>query len=238
MEHVIPESLGNTEYVLEKGLVCDSCNNYFSIKIEGPLLEMPFFRQSRYKRNILSKKGKIPADKGFVIDPDLGQVLFAKNKQTGFGIEIPDERIRKSLKNEISVFVPEFDFFDSDNSIVSKFLAKIAIEGLAFDVQNDNENIETIVNQPGFDPIKRYCRFANVGELWPYRIRRVSFPEVSDGTEASVRLKELIFEYEFIYLHPGYFLFQLYLLGIEFTIDMVNPTCEQVDAWFEANPWY
>lgn len=39
VEHVIPESLGNKEYVLPRGMVCDKCNQYFAIKIEKPLLE-------------------------------------------------------------------------------------------------------------------------------------------------------------------------------------------------------
>ncbi len=34
VEHIIPESLGNKNHVLPKGIVCDRCNNYFTLKIE------------------------------------------------------------------------------------------------------------------------------------------------------------------------------------------------------------
>jgi hypothetical protein len=38
VEHVIPESLGSKTIVLPRGLVCDKCNNYFSHKVEIPIL--------------------------------------------------------------------------------------------------------------------------------------------------------------------------------------------------------
>ena len=30
IEHIIPESFGNKEYILKNGLVCNECNNRFS----------------------------------------------------------------------------------------------------------------------------------------------------------------------------------------------------------------
>lgn len=60
VEHVIPQSLGNTDHVLTKGLVCDACNQYFAIKIEQPLLESPIFRDLRRGMRIPNKKGRLP----------------------------------------------------------------------------------------------------------------------------------------------------------------------------------
>ena len=52
VEHIIPESLGNKEHILPRGLVCDNCNQYFAIKIEKPLLEQPYFRNIRHRAGI------------------------------------------------------------------------------------------------------------------------------------------------------------------------------------------
>ncbi|WP_394766693.1 HNH endonuclease [uncultured Paludibaculum sp.] len=59
-EHIIPESLGNTEHKLPIGAVCDPCNNYLGRKVEQPLLESPAFRQLRRGMNVPNKRGKIP----------------------------------------------------------------------------------------------------------------------------------------------------------------------------------
>jgi len=58
-EHIIPESLGNVEHTLPPGIVCDKCNNYFSLKIEKKMLEQPYFTSLRFRQRIESKKGII-----------------------------------------------------------------------------------------------------------------------------------------------------------------------------------
>lgn len=238
VEHVIPESLGNTTYVLEKGVVCDGCNNYFARKIEQPLLEMPFFKQLRHKLNIESKKGRIPSKKGFIIDPDVAEVIFTKDKEKGVGIEMPDENVRKriSRRKKIPVFTVEFGLFDTRNAIISKFLAKAGIEGLACDVVRFNGNIDEVVNQEAFDSVKRYCRYAKTNEFWPYTLRQIKFPTQEGTDSSSGSLREVIFHYTFIYTDTSHFFYQLYLSGVELTIDMVNPTTDHVMNWQKNNP--
>ncbi len=58
VEHVIPESLGNTEHILNPGIVCDQCNNYFASKVEGPLLSDPYFRYQFSQADIPTKERK------------------------------------------------------------------------------------------------------------------------------------------------------------------------------------
>lgn len=66
VEHIIPESLGNKEHILPKGIVCDKCNQYFAIKIEKPLLEKPYFKNARSRNTVESKKNIIPLGDAFV----------------------------------------------------------------------------------------------------------------------------------------------------------------------------
>jgi len=63
VEHIIPESLGNIDHFLPKGLVCDDCNNYFARKIEKPILESPMMRLLRSDRKIPNKRKNIPSYK-------------------------------------------------------------------------------------------------------------------------------------------------------------------------------
>jgi hypothetical protein len=59
VEHIISESLGNKEHILWEGLVCDSCNNYFTSKTEKRLLEQPYFINLRHRNVIRSKKNHL-----------------------------------------------------------------------------------------------------------------------------------------------------------------------------------
>lgn len=60
VEHIVPESLGNVEYVLPVGAVCDGCNEYFARKVERPILESPTFRLLRADMEVPNKRGRIP----------------------------------------------------------------------------------------------------------------------------------------------------------------------------------
>lgn len=58
-EHIIPQSLGNIDHTLPKGVVCDKCNNYFAIKIESKVLNSGYLRNVRSWMSVPSKKGKM-----------------------------------------------------------------------------------------------------------------------------------------------------------------------------------
>ena len=60
IEHVVPESLGNTSFVLPLGYVCDKCNNYFAREVEKPFLELPEIKLLRFQESIPSKKKRMP----------------------------------------------------------------------------------------------------------------------------------------------------------------------------------
>ncbi len=60
VEHIIPESLGNTAHTLPPGIVCDKCNQYFALKVEKPVLDSSVFRSLRSTMDVPNKKRRIP----------------------------------------------------------------------------------------------------------------------------------------------------------------------------------
>lgn len=62
-EHIIPESLGNTEHTLPCGVVCNNCNNYFGRKVEGKIQQSGMIRLLKADREIPNKEGKVPSAK-------------------------------------------------------------------------------------------------------------------------------------------------------------------------------
>ncbi len=60
VEHILPESMGNTDHTLPATIVCDKCNNYFSRKLESKVLNSPRLLKLRQELQIPSKRGRIP----------------------------------------------------------------------------------------------------------------------------------------------------------------------------------
>jgi hypothetical protein len=60
VEHIFPESLGNKDKILPKGVVCDKCNNEILSRLDAELLEFEPIKFFRTLNGIENKKGKIP----------------------------------------------------------------------------------------------------------------------------------------------------------------------------------
>lgn len=86
VEHVIPESLGNTEHILNTGIVYDQCNNYFASKVEGPLLSDPYFQYQFSQADIATKKGRPSRVRG--LHPQSRTVIEIVRNLDGSGISV------------------------------------------------------------------------------------------------------------------------------------------------------
>lgn len=60
VEHILPESLGNKEKILDKGFVCDTCNNQVLSGLDAELLDFEGIKFMRTINGIESKTGKVP----------------------------------------------------------------------------------------------------------------------------------------------------------------------------------
>lgn len=90
VEHIIPESMGNTDHVLPLGSVCYTCNQYFARKVERPLLETSLFRQLRAGMRVPSKRGRIPIG------------------NASEGVELPNKRLMARFLGKVGLEVLAF----------------------------------------------------------------------------------------------------------------------------------
>lgn len=223
VEHIIPESLGNRQFILGKGWVCDKCNNYFAIKIEQPLLQLPFFMQHRHDLNVESKKGKIPSKDGFLLDEDTTKAVLHKDKNKQERIEIDPVAIKQIFSSgvkEIPLITVTYGA-PINNEFVSKWLAKMAIEFLVYAaIQNGYD--ESYYNQESLDNIKRYVRNGKKNEFWSYITRSIDIPEGSEMESKKKYLKEACAALILTTSDHQIFL-QFLFAQTEFTIDLLNP---------------
>lgn len=151
-EHPIPESLGNDELVLPRGLVCDVCNQYFGTKIENPVLSSAPFSVERTVAAIRTKRGHYASHK------DKSVQLIS----TGFWDRVILTTDGKSSLPIISrpdgsgiLLVASPEKYDE---LLGRFLLKMGIELLAMTT--------TDVRSPRFDLARHYARFGRRKHKW------------------------------------------------------------------------
>jgi hypothetical protein len=236
VEHIIPESLGNTEHVLPKGAVCDECNNYFGSKIEQPLLELPYFINLRHRNCIESKKKRIPTEKALLVHPQ-GGIIEVSPQRNGTFLNFEDEKsINLVIEGKArSIAIPIISTHQTDNIIVSRFLARTAIEALAYRLCDSYGWNEEIVDKLELDSLREYARYGK-GKFWKYHQRKIyEEEEMFFNPDVSETSYQILHEFDFLYIDKSLLYFILVIMGIEYVIKMNESEIESYKRWLITN---
>jgi len=167
-EHVIPESLGNDDLILE-GQVCCQCNSHFS-RIEQFVLHKTPIAFWRTYLGIKTKRGALPSvdlsqpNKNKGIFPgthprhDNG-IGFTAHEDGSVSVEVEnDETIRGMLtgdREQFNLVMTPLVLFN-----LSRFLCKIGIELECMEDANR-------ARSGTFTAVRHYARYGSTKDLWP-----------------------------------------------------------------------
>lgn len=167
-EHVIPESLGNNDLILQ-GEVCDACQRYFGKEVERYVLDKTPLAFWRVFLQISTKKGKSPVvdlgqpreHKGTIPDHHAhhDNVGFTAHEDGSVSVDIDDDEIVRGIlegtKADFKVVLTPKNLH-----MLGRFLGKVGLGLLAInDPARPREN--------RFDQVRRYARHGDFNELWP-----------------------------------------------------------------------
>lgn len=231
VEHIIPEALGNIEHVLPRGVVCDTCNNYFARRIEGPLLETPWFRNVRSRQWIGNKRRRVPPMKGLVPGARMGADVWLDGNQLYLGAAT--ERQEATLYNAIATGKARSVYIIADQMIdahlMSRFLAKVAIEVLAQRLMHVDGWEEPLIDDPQLEAIRRFARIGDQPSSWPFSRRKIYDEE--DVQREAKRAYQILHEYTLLYTDRRELYLVLCLFGTEFAINFAGPETSGYERW-------
>ena len=248
-EHIIPESLGNKEYILPTGYVCDTCNNYFSIKIERDLLTQPYFVSMRFRNEILTKKGKLVKEK--MIFPDISKSCEVAMQTTKNGLiaSFNDEELYELIKTDkirtmLSPYIPAPEY---PNTIMSRFLAKCAYEYFLYNMGEDKYDLcvqELLGDESDIlKDLREYARYGK-GKYWQYSQRRIysegdCFFNQNENIHYEIRHEMKLFPKEYKRYSNGNVEAEIYFViciaGIEYAICLSDPDISEYQKWLEEH---
>lgn len=237
VEHVIPESLGNIEHTLRAGVVCNKCNNYFAHSVEEPLLSDPYFREKRFQSIVLSKKGQPPRVLGIHMPGSTAVEVFPNMDGSGISVGVAnasdERRWITSLHNtnEGRLIIPKP--LHPDEQLMSRFLAKVALECLTLRLVNIEGGQEEITSKVELDPIRNYARRGG-SKVWPFHARPLYAHDfVFSGVNGEDY--EVLHEWTLLYEDPGTLYLILAIFGVEYAMNMGEPETETYKEWLRKN---
>lgn len=239
-EHIIPESLGNTKHLLSRGIVCDSCNNYFSREVEKPFLESPAIKALRFHQAIPSKKGRVPPIEG-LLDPGISVTLYRYLKGPFFGsIDVNREAFEQIMSSEQGRVIFPISGEAPKDLVVSRFLAKAGIEAIAYRLSNYPEGLDYLVDEVQFDPARNHARRGD-SRQWPHYARRIYDADKKWNTESDDST-QVMHEFDFLQTEAGELYFVVAIFGLELTLNIGGPFIDGYINWLkqhnQASPLY
>lgn len=158
-EHIIPESIGNTRFILPKGVVCDNCNQYFS-KLDNYFCHHHLAAAEKLLFLDRTKKGKPPSlilQDGEMRKEKGGRINFKQSILPGMA----EEQFSISFFEEDIALKAAWYLPDTDSKKISRFLAKAAIETLYL-------KKDTVAFQADFDYVRNYARNGSRNNYLPF----------------------------------------------------------------------
>ena len=236
VEHIIPESLGNNSgrHVLPKGIVCDSCNNYFASSVEGVVMGHISFQNLRARYQVPSKRGKIPFVKGYAHDTDIevGMRLNRETKRLEFfavkeSQKADFERLERldffKMRRNFLVFPMELK---PPQKVMSRFLAKMALEALfvRFNAVSGADEAVKMISDKHYDHIRLWARYGHNFKDWPFHYRAYLHEETMMEHPETKKWVQFGFGYDLLITKrpETYFVFSYY--GHEFSINLGGPS--------------
>ena len=242
VEHIIPESLGNKEHILPRRWVCDQCNNYFSLKVEGPFLNSTYGKNVRGRMRVENKRGRIPPLTAVHLGLRSPVDIIYSNKEIP-SIVWPNKskghQAINLIKNQqkFSLLIPCIEL-PTLNHEISRFIAKVAFEAFVHKCIEISGWNDAIVDMSEFDPIRNYCRDGSAKDVWPVSIRKI-YPEEKLFPGENSELFQVLHEWCILPIELDGENFALYMVvgifGIEYAINLEKPESEKYMIWVKDN---
>lgn len=228
----MPESLGNKCQVLPPGVVCDSCNNYFSRKVERRVLDSGYFHSLRFTQGVSSKRNKIPTQKA-VMMPTIPVELIKERDGTNV-VKVPSEFWESVTTQENGRILFPVTGPKPDNKLMSRFIAKVAFEAFAQRLISKPNLLEEMINDEQLDPIKQWARYGRSKEKWLFYERRIYDRNKRHTSEIGENY-QVVYEYDFLMTPASEMYFCIAIFGKEFTINMGGPSIDGYKQWLLEN---
>lgn len=232
-EHIIPESLGNAEHILPPGVVCDGCNNYFAVKIEGPLLSSDHFVHLRHRLDLLNKRGLPTPVRGVYPGGRIAVKLLGGADGLSIGPWRPQDKdqftaaVTSNKGGRIYVPFPAAP----DERLLARFVAKVAVEILAQRTIEAGEKAATLLDQDELAAIRRFARYGDRPGDWPIHRRRL-YAETKVFPDGDY---QVLHEFTLLATDAGECYAVICLFGEELVINLGGPSVDGYVAFLAGN---
>lgn len=234
----MPESLGNTRWVLPAGIVCDSCNNYFALKVERPLLDSGHFKSLRARQDIPNKRGVAPPVEGVLWGTDIELSMELGRRGHPHSLWATKERDSSRFVEHLFSHSEGLLVFPLSAAVqeklLARLLAKVALEFFTERIYQVPGWEEPALDDPQLDALRTFARRGDRPAQWPYNERRI-YAEDSKFIGENGEEYQTVHEADFLYTSQNELYSVVCIFGVEYAINMGGPDIDGYKRWLTEN---
>lgn len=144
------------------------------------------------------------------------------------------DRLVLNKRRRLPSWQPQDGNARPDYRQMSRFLAKVGLEVLAFKTQSVTDWNSEIVDQSSLDELRRYARY-NEGADWPFTVRTI-YP-VNTAFNEKDHNYEVLHEFDILWTQESEAYLVLAIFGVEMTINLGGRENDGYRRWLETNDW-
>ena len=186
----------------------------------------------RFHQDLVNKKGRLPTVTGLISPRTMVEIWRDPNSDK-ISVGVPPEAAELVLKSRGgTLFIPT-EYPPAMGSIVSRFLAKVALESMAQCLLNTAKGLAYVVDEPQLNLIRNHARRGTT-PVWPTHIRRIYDANKHWPTENGEPV-QVVHEFDFLMTQNGELYFVLALCGQEYVINVAGPDIDGYLQWLDEN---
>lgn len=237
VEHIIPESLGNTEHVLPSGVVCDKCNNYLAREVEKPFLDSLYLRERRFGAKIPNKKNKIPSITGFHLQSQTPLQFNRLLNEREMSVEAfsdwgEQQFISNLIEKKSGIFIIPIGEMPSDY-VISRFICKVGLEVLAQRLLSVPGGLDEVIDNQALDELRDYVRMGSLKKTWPFSLRGIYPPDYIFKERGESF--EVLHEYSIFRTPQEEYFIVVAIFGEEYVLNLGAPDIDGYLQWLREN---
>lgn len=198
-------------------------------------------RNIRAYHQVPNKKGNFPSLLGVIGGTNITVCLRVKDGK--IDVQPIKERDREIVSSLFHNKLTNGDFspllfpveINPPQKEMSRFLAKMALEALAHRFLNEPSCLARIIDEPYYDPIRKFARYGAPSIQWPFHQRRIYPIETNMHHPKTDKWVQAGFGYDLLLTSfpETYFVFIFY--GMEFVINIGGPSIKGYENWLIEN---
>jgi hypothetical protein len=148
-------------------------------------------------------------------------------------INVPFDAVEHIFQNDGGTLILPGSGQPPSDKIISRFLAKAALESMAQRLLDAPGGIDYIVDEPQLDLIRNHARRGDIPN-WPHHSRRIYDADEKWIDEFGSEV-QMVHESEILQTTWGEWFFVLAIFGLEFVINYGGPEIEGYQRWLSEN---